>query len=193
MGNTFTDFFDSGNLFILFLTLLFFFVVEIFFFLEVVSQETPSIIEKQARITSDLIAPTTSTADLQQTKADLEASLPALKASADASRKRKKDDLYERARETFFLPVGAVAVLVLVFLVIAIGRKNLHMPDYIAVFLVAFSFVTELILYFMVLSNIDYVDDITMLARLSVLFQGVVPPFPVDDKFNPFTPILVEG
>lgn len=171
MGKTIKDFFDSGNLFILFLSLTFFFLVEIFFFLEVVTEETATIIERQAKITTDIIAPGIPTSELQATKQGLDLNLPFIEYAAASDRYYRRELLYERARETFTLPVSLVGGLTILFLLIAIFRKNLHLPDFIAVFLVAFSFTTELILYFMVLRNIDYVDDISMLNRSLTVFQ----------------------
>lgn len=168
---TIKDFFDSGNLFILFLTLSFFFVVEIFFFLEIVAEETSTIIEKQAEITGELVASTASTADLQATKAAIEQDLGVTKLLAKQAKKERREDIYDRAKETFTLPVVVVAGLSILFFILALVRKNLHWPDFVAVFLVAFSFTTELILYFVVLKNIDYVDDITMLARTGEFFS----------------------
>lgn len=176
MGSTLIDFFDSGNLFILFLTLTFFCTVQVFFFIEVVAQETTDIVGRQTRITTDIVSPSVPTENLRETVAELEASLPDLEAAAKSAKEKNMAKLYKSAKETFLLPIGIMVGLAVFFLLLSLARKNLHFPDAIAVLIVGFSFTTELILYVMVISNLDYVDDITVLFRTSAFFEGLKLP-----------------
>lgn len=178
MYETIKDFFDSGNLFILFLTLAFFFVVEIIFFIEVATNETAMLIEKQAKLTADFGATTASKQDLVAAQLLLQKQINDndLVRRAEEEKKKRNDFNYELARKTFFVPVSASVGLALIFFVVALVKRNLHLPDYVAVALVVFSFTTELLLYFIVMKNIDYVDDITMLFRVNSILPEELDP-----------------
>lgn len=176
--SVFSSFFDSGNLFILFLTLTFFATVEVVFFMQVVSTEAVETLKRQATTTADILAPSASTDDLKKTRDELQSSLPSLRESATLDYNVRREKLKDQAIKTFTAPIGVSLALALVYLFLAIYRKKMNWPDYAAVFLVLFSFTTEIILYFMVLRNLDYVDDASMVSRVSQELPINIIPFP---------------
>ena len=162
-----SEFFNARNLLLIFVNVLAFITIETLFFWYVSSRYVENLIDHKTGLISDYVSRD------REAREDLiqylntnrnKVELPIIAEKQRQKRETKNIDL----ASSYILPVaiGLLGIIALLAVRIGLSRKGLRSTDVVLLFLVLFGFTTELYLYFVVVRNMRFISNNSIVYML---------------------------